>query len=420
MGPPVAPPRNEPGQPAAGPCVDESLPCAGARSDFRHPIDGRIVIVAGEASGDLLAAQLIASVRQRAPAVRFAGVAGPRMIAEGCEAWAAQERLAVRGYVEVLRHLPELVRLRRALRRRALAERADLFIGVDAPDFNLGLARTLHRRGMRTVHFVSPSIWAWRPERLRTIGESVDRMLTLFPFEASLYLQAGIPATFVGHPTAAQAPVRRDPQRARSRLQMDPLAPLVVLMPGSRVSELEHHAALFLQAAALLHRRFPKLGFVAPFVNGETRAIFEAKLYDLGLESLPITMLYGHSDLALEAADVGLIASGTATLEAMLFQCPHVIVYHVSAATAWLVRRRLSTRWIGLPNIIAREFLAAEILQEDATPENAALALGNLYGELPTRLALEARFAELSGSLRADTGRLLGDAVLGELAKARR
>jgi lipid-A-disaccharide synthase len=380
--------------------------------------DARIAIVAGEASGDALAASLIDAVRARVPGASFEGIAGPRMQAAGCVAWHPQERLAVRGYVEVLRNLPELLRIRADVRRRVLAGRFPLFVGVDAPDFNLALERSLRRRGVRTIHFVSPSIWAWRSERLARIGESVDRMLTLFPFETPMYEQAGVAATFVGHPFAAAAPVRRDPLRVRSELRLDAVRPLFALLPGSRVSELELHAELFLRTASLLAQRFGSARFLVPLVNRETREIFDAARYRLGLEALPITTMFGHAPRALEAADAALVASGTATLEAMLYQCPHVITYRLHPLTARMVRRRLGSRFVGLPNVIAGRFVVPEILQDDATPENLAQAVGNLYADVDLRMRLEDLFAALSQRLRADTPALIREAVAGELAKA--
>jgi lipid-A-disaccharide synthase len=375
-------------------------------------------IVAGEASGDALAATLIAAVRERLPQVRFAGIAGPKMEAAGCDVWVPMETLAVRGFTEVVRHLPELFRVRRAVARRMLAERVPLFIGVDAPDFNLGLERKLKRRGVRTVHFVSPSVWAWRRERLATIGRSVDRMLALFPFEPPLYEQAGIPVSYVGHPLARDAATPATRRATRERLQLKPVTPVFALLPGSRLSEIEMHAALVLAAARVIHDARPDARFLVPLVSRPTRDAFETALHRGGHETLPITLLYGHAGDALEAADVALVASGTATLEAALARCPHVIFYKVSALTARIVRRKLLLPYVGLPNVLAGRFVVPEILQDAATAENLAHAALNLFDDTVTRRRLEALFAGFAAALAVDTGALAAEAIAAELARA--
>ncbi|HET7260726.1 MAG TPA: lipid-A-disaccharide synthase [Casimicrobiaceae bacterium] len=372
-------------------------------------------IVAGEASGDALAAALIRGVRARRSDVRFAGIAGPQMQAEGCEAWAPMERLAVRGFVEVLAHLPGLVALRRRVARRFLRDAVPVFVGVDAPDFNLGLERRLKRRGVRTVHFVSPSVWAWRRERLRSIDRAVDRMLALFPFEVPLYEEAGIPVTFVGHPLAAEAAGPGTRRAVRDVLQYKGAAPLFALLPGSRLSEIEMHARLVLDAAARIAEARPDARFVVPVVSRTTRDAFVDAQQRSGHEGLPLTILYGHAGDALRAADVALVASGTATLEAALARCPHVIFYRVSSLTAAIVRRRLIVPWVGLPNVLAGHFVVPELLQEDATPANLARAALNLFDDTVTRRRLENLFGEFGRRLAVDTGAVAGAAVLAEL-----
>jgi lipid-A-disaccharide synthase len=376
-----------------------------------------IGIVAGEASGDALAAALIVAVRARFPNVRFAGVAGPRMERAGCEVWFPLEKLAVRGFVEVVAHLPELFALRRALRRRFLDVRVPLFIGVDAPDFNLGLERRLKRRGVRTLHFVSPSVWAWRRERLATIGDSVDRMLALFPFEPPLYVKAGIPVTYVGHPMAQGAATHATRRETRELLKLKAATPVFALLPGSRASEIEMHAELVLETAARLAEARDDARFLVPFVTRATRDAFETAMHRTGHDHLPITLLYGHAEDALRAADVGIVASGTATLEAALARCPHVIFYRVSRLTAWLVRRRLLLPYVGLPNVLAGKFVVPEFLQREATSRNLAQAALNLFDDSVTRRRLEALFASFAAELRADTGALAADAVAAELAQ---
>ena len=288
-----------------------------------------IGIVAGEASGDALAATLIHAVRSRRPWVRFAGIAGPKMEAAGCEAWASTEDLAVRGFAEVVAHLPRLIALRRDIARRFRAARVPVFVGVDAPDFNLGLERKLKRRRVRTVHFVSPSVWAWRRERLQSMGRAVDRMLALFPFEPPLYEAVGIPVTYVGHPLAQEARAAGTRRAAREILKQSVAAPLFALLPGSRLSEIEMHATIVLDAAAAITEGRPDARFVVPLVSRRTRDAFVDAQHRGGHDALPLTLLYGHASDALRAADVALVASGTATLEAALAGCPHVIFYRV-------------------------------------------------------------------------------------------
>jgi len=378
-----------------------------------------IGIVAGEASGDALAATLIHAVRRQRPSVRFAGIAGPKMEAAGCEAWATTDELAVRGFSEVVRHLPRLLRLRRDVAQRMLRARVPVFVGVDAPDFNLGLERRLKRHGVRTVQFVSPSLWAWRRERLRTIGEAVHRVLALFPFEPPLYEQAGIAVTYVGHPLAQEAAGPEMRRAARELLRLQPATPLFALLPGSRLSEIEMHAELVLAAAARILEARPDARFVVPLVSRTTRDAFVEAQRRRGHESLPLTVLYGHAGDALRAADVALVSSGTATLEAALARCPHVIFYRVSALTARIVARKLLVPWVGLPNVLAGRFIVPELLQDDATPGNLAQAALNLFDDTLTRERLEALFAAMSESLALDTGGIAADALLGELDRAR-
>jgi len=389
-----------------------------ATTSGARPSRVTIGIVAGEASGDALAATLIGAVKERVPNARFVGVAGPRMEEAGCEAWYPLEMLSVRGFVEVLSRLPQLVVLRRALYRRLRAERVPLFIGVDAPDFNLGLERKLKRAGVRSVHFVSPSVWAWRRERLRTIGRSVHRVLALFPFEPPLYESAGIPVTFVGHPLAAEAAALGSRREAREQLKLGAAQPVFALLPGSRASELDNHAELVLRAAEALLASRPDAQFLVPLATRPTRDRFEAAIYRLGLEKLPLKILYGHATDALRAADVALVASGTATLQAALARCPHIIFYRIHRLTEQIVRARMLLPYVGLPNILAGRFVVPELLQDDATPENLALAAANLYDDTVTRRRLEALFAGFAASLAADTGRISADAVAAELRAA--
>src|SRR5216110_175562 len=384
-----------------------------ASGDARQPVAGDVTIgiVAGEASGDALAALLIRAVRARIPGVRFVGVAGPKMEEAGCEAWVPLETLAIRGFAEVLGRVPELLRLRRALVQRFREARIRMFVGVDAPDFNLGLERKLKRRGVRTVHFVSPSVWAWRRERIMTIARSANRLLALFPFEPPLHKDAGIEVTYVGHPLAHDAATQGSRRSAREQLKIPIAQPVFALLPGSRQSELDAHSDLVLRTAAAIHAQKPDAYFLVPLATRPTRDKFETDRFRLGLDAFPMTLLYGHARDALEAADVALVASGTATLEAALARCPHIVFYRVKALTEWYVRRKYLLPYVGLPNVLAGRFVVPEFLQDDATVSNLARAALNLYDDALVRRRLEALFAGMARSLEADTAAIVADAV---------
>ncbi len=377
-----------------------------------------IGIVAGEASGDALAATLIGNVREQMPKVRFVGVAGPKMEAAGCEVWHPLETLSVAGLTEVLARLPEIVSLRREIARRMVAEGVPLFIGVDAPDFNLGLERKLKRRGVRTMHLVSPAVWAWRRGRVAGIARAVHRILVLFPFEPPIYEAKGVPVTFVGHPLAQEAATLASRREARDQLKLGIAQPVFALLPGSRTVELERHGDLLLETAAAVHAARPDARFLVPLATRTTRDQFEIACYRTGHDKLPMTLLYGHATDALRAADVAIVASGTATLEAALARCPHVIFYRISAMSAGIVRRKLLIPWVGLPNVLAGRYVVPELLQEDATVENLTQAALNLYDDIVTRRRLEALFAGFASALRAETGKLAAEAVATELRAA--
>ncbi|HVL36437.1 MAG TPA: lipid-A-disaccharide synthase, partial [Burkholderiales bacterium] len=301
----------------------------------------RVGMVAGEASGDLLGAHLIGALKARRPAMLFAGIGGPRMLAQGFESHYAMEKLSVRGYAEALRNYLEIMRIRRRLARELIAERPDLFIGVDAGDFNLGLETTLKAAGIRTVHYVSPSIWAWRGWRIRRIARAVHRILVMFPFEKPLYERAGIPVTYVGHPLADLIPFQPDKAEARAQLRLPSGKLIVALLPGSRRSELQYMASAFVLAAHRLRQEMHDVHFVCPMVTRATRELFERALHQHGRTDLPLTLLFGHSHEALAAADLALVASGTATLETALFKTPMVIAYRQSALSWRLMRSML-------------------------------------------------------------------------------
>ena len=368
----------------------------------------RLAMVAGEASGDLLAGLLLRGLRQRWPALDAQGIGGPRMAIEGFRAWWPHERLAVRGYVEVLRHYRGILGIRKALAARVLAAPPDAFIGIDAPDFNLELETRLKARGVRTIHFVSPSIWAWRGRRIERIGRAVDLMLCLFPFEPALYARRGIAASYVGHPLADAIPLEPPRAAARAALGLAGEAQVVALLPGSRRSEIEYIAPPFVAAAARMRRERPQLTFVLPVVPG-LRSLIEPLL--AAEPGARISLLDGRSHEALAACDATLIASGTATLEAALFKRPMVIAYRMNPLSWQMMKRMHYQPWVGLPNILLEDFAVPELIQADATP--AALARETLawLDDAPRVARLEARFTELHRTLRRDTARTATDAI---------
>jgi lipid-A-disaccharide synthase len=371
-----------------------------------------IAMVAGEASGDFLGAHLIAGLRSRLPNLRFVGIGGPRMESEGFESWYPMEQLAVRGYAEVLRHYLPIVAMRRRLQNRLLKLRPAMFIGVDAPDFNLPLERRLKSRGMTTVHYVSPSLWAWRGGRIKSIAKSVSQMLVLFPFEEPIYRNAGIPVAYVGHPLADVIPLQIDTGEARAQLKLPPARKVIALLPGSRQSELRYLASTFVKTAGLIAKRNPAVHFLVPLVSRETRSIFETALYAEGLEGLPLTILFGHAREALAAADAVLVASGTATLETALCGRPMVIAYKMSALTWRLMSRMKYLPWVGLPNVIAGEYIVPELLQDDATPENLAQAVLNWLNDGATAEKLVERLSRIHLSLRRNTAEAATEALM--------
>lgn len=371
-----------------------------------------IGVVAGEASGDLLGAHLIQALRVRLPQARFTGIGGPRMQSAGLEALYPMEKLAVRGYVEVLRHYLEIAGIRRKLGEYFLAEPPALFVGVDAPDFNLGLERKLRSAGIPTAHFVSPSIWAWRGGRIREIRHAVSRMLTVFPFEHALYEKAGIPVTYVGHPLAemlSQVPGRA---LAREQLRLPAGGKIIALLPGSRVSELEQMADLFIETAKQIATGLPEVQFLVPLVNRPTRDLFETALYRREASELNLTVLFGHAHEAMAAADVVLAASGTATLEAALLGRPVVITYRMPRLSYWMMRGRGYLPYVGLPNILAGEFIVPEFLQDEATPDNLSQAILNLMFDTTVRAGLEERFAAMAQELRQPSAERIASALL--------
>jgi lipid-A-disaccharide synthase len=379
----------------------------------------RVGMVAGEASGDLLAAHLIAALKARRSGMLFAGIGGPRMIAEGFETLYPMEKLSVRGYAEVLRNYVEIMGIRRRLAQTMIAERPDLFIGVDSGDFNLGLERRLKEAGIPAIHYVSPSVWAWRGWRVKKIARSVSRILVMFPFEPPLYEKAGVPVTYVGHPLADVIPQEPKKEEARAALRLPAKKLIVAMLPGSRRSELHYMASAFVLAAHRFRQELPEVHFVVPTVTRATRDMFETALHQHQRTDLPLTLLFGHSHEALAAADMALVASGTATLETALFKTPMVIAYRQSPITWALMRSMLYLPYVGMPNILAGERLVPELLQDEANPGALAGALLALWRDAAARKRQVERFHEFHHLLRQNTAQKAADAVLEVLENRR-
>ncbi|WP_026146529.1 lipid-A-disaccharide synthase [Zestomonas thermotolerans] len=366
----------------------------------------RIALVAGEASGDILGAGLMRELKRQYGEVEFIGVGGPLMAAEGLNSYFPMERLAVMGLVEVLGRLPELLARRKRLILSLIEARPDAFIGIDAPDFNLGVELRLRRAGIRTVHYVSPSVWAWRQKRVLKIREACDLMLTLFPFEAQFYVEHGVPVRFVGHPLADTIPLEADRQAARGELELPQDAPVVALMPGSRGGEVARLGGLFLDAAEQLLAERPELRFVLPCASPERRAQLEALLAG---RDLPLILLDGRSHTALAACDAVLIASGTATLEALLYKRPMVVAYRLAPLTYRILRHLVKSPYVSLPNLLAQRLLVPELLQDAATPAALAATLLPLLDDGATQTA---GFDAIHRTLRQDASCSAATAVL--------
>ena len=370
----------------------------------------RIALVAGEASGDILGSGLMRALKAKHPDIEFIGVGGPLMEAEGMRSYFPMERLSVMGLVEVLGRLRELLKRRKELVQTLIAEKPDVFIGIDAPDFTLNIELQLRRAGIKTVHYVSPSVWAWRQKRVLKIREGCDLMLTLLPFEAKFYEEHGVPVRFVGHSLADTIPLEADRAAARAELGL-PDGPLVALMPGSRGGEVSKLGGLFLEAAAIIHAARPEVRFVLPCANAARRQQIEQLMAG---RDLPLTLLDGRSHLALAACDAVLIASGTATLEALLYKRPMVVAYRLAGLTFWILKRLVKSPYVSLPNLLAQRMLVPELLQDAATPQALAHTLLPLLdgGEEQTR-----GFDEIHRTLRLDASNQAADAVLDLIAK---
>jgi len=373
----------------------------------------RIAVVAGEASGDLLASHLIAALKQHLPDAVFYGIGGPKMQAQGFDSWWPMEKLSVMGYWDALKHYREIAGIRRHLKHRLLELRPDVFIGVDAPDFNLGLEADLKAAGVRTIHYVSPSIWAWRGGRVKKIARAVNRVLALFPMEPPLYEKERVPVTYVGHPLADIIPLETNKVAVREKLALPRNNPVFALLPGSRRGELEMMAETFVETAKIIRERFlPQAVFVVPLATRETRLQFETAIYKRQATEVPFRLLFGHAQDALGAADVSLVASGTATLEAALLKRPMVITYKIAKFSYWLMKRMAYLPYVGLPNVLAGRFVVPEILQDEATPERLAEELVKLYGDKENAAAVEEAFTDIHLRLRQNTADKAARAVI--------
>lgn len=377
-----------------------------------HPT---IALCAGEASGDLLGAHLIQAIKKRCPNAQFIGIGGPKMIEEGLTSFYEQEKLAVRGFVEVVKRLPEILKIRKGLTEQMLAIKPDIFIGIDAPDFNLGVEAKLKQAGIPTIHYVSPSVWAWRRGRVKKIVRQTDKVLCLFPMEPELYIDAGGQAEFIGHPLAETMPMDVDKNAARDALGLPREIPVFALLPGSRVSEIDYMAPVFLEAALLLHQRYPLARFVLPAATDATRRRLQHLLAQPEFSQLGILMTEGNATQTAVAADVVIVTSGTATLEVALCKRPMVISYKISPLTYAIVRPQIKIPHVGLPNILLNKEAVPELMQEMAKPEFIALAASNWY-EAPERIkALTADFYNLHKLLQKNTADLAAAAVLQQI-----
>lgn len=375
-----------------------------------------IGLVAGETSGDILGAGLIRALKAQCPGARFVGVAGPLMQAEGCEAWYDMEELAVMGVVEVLERLPRLLKIRRDLTRRFSELKPDVFVGIDAPDFNITLEGRLKQRGIRTIHYVSPSVWAWRQKRVFKIGKATNLVLAFLPFEKAFYDRFNVPCRFIGHTMADAMPLQPDRQAARAVLGIAPDARCLALLPGSRNAEVEMLSADFLKTALQLRSHYPDLEVVVPLVNAKRRAQFERIKAEVAPD-LPAHLLDGKGREAMIASDAALLASGTAALECMLAKCPMVVGYRMQPLTFWLAERLVKTPYVSLPNLLAGRELVTELLQHDCVPAKLAAALQPLLEDSPESACLKQTFLELHQRIRCGADQQAAQAVL-ELAKS--
>ena len=370
-----------------------------------------VALIAGETSGDILGAGLIRSLKQKNPNIRFVGVAGPLMQAEGCEAWYEMEELAVMGIVEVLGRLRRLLHIRRELTERLTALKPDVFVGIDAPDFNIPLEGKLKRSGIPTIHYVSPSVWAWRQKRVFKIGRNTDLVLAFLPFEKAFYDRFDVPCRFIGHKMADDIALQPDKLVARQTLNIPPQARCLALLPGSRSSEVDMLSADFLRAAVLLRERYPDLEIIVPAANAHRAEQFLAIKQEIA-PTLSLHLVEGKAREVMIASDAAILASGTAALECMLAKCPMVVGYRMKPFTFWLAKRLVKTQWVSLPNLLAGRELVQELLQEECTPQRLATALEPLLHESPERQELLTTFQSLHQQIRWDADNQAAQAVL--------
>lgn len=386
----------------------------------------KIGIVAGEASGDLLGSHLIAALKKYDPTIEFIGIAGPKMMAEGAKSLHAMEQLSVRGYVEVIKHLPALLALRKSLLRQFITEKIDIFIGIDAPDFNFWLEKSLKNKGIIAIHYVSPSIWAWRKGRVNNIKKATSHILALFPFEPALYKKANVPVTYVGHPLADILPITPNLAEARDNLRLKVEQIVIAMLPGSRQGEVTQHADLFIRTAQIIYLDLLKEGksdvvFLVPLVTRETREIFENALYKY-LQNLKvtdpfptITVMFGHAHDAMAAANMVIVASGTATLEAALLKKPMIITYRMSKLSWQILKRMRLQPYVGLPNILAERFVVPELLQENATPEKIAHEAIKILNDKSLLDDVKNEFTRIHHQLKQNTGEKAAEVILSYL-----
>lgn len=367
-------------------------------------------MVAGEASGDTLGADLILSLKQRFPQARFVGIGGPKMIAEGFESWYPMDKLSVMGLFEVLKHLPELLKLRNELIKRLLQVKPNVFIGIDAPDFNFKVEGVLKRHDITAVHYVGPSVWAWREGRLKTIKKQVDGVLVLFPFEPPYYHRYQIPVQFVGHPLAQRFAEQPDRERARQRLDLPSQVPITAILPGSRMSEIESMSDTYIQAAAKLHTLYPQMQFIVPCVHERARQRIQKSVDTYG-HGVPLHLFDRRSQDVLEACDQVIVTSGTATLECALMKRPMVVAIKLHPLSYWIMKKLATTQWIALPNILAQEGIVTELIQEEASAEKIALHLGRLVVDTALRSRQLEAFDHQYHQLKQNASELAAEAI---------
>lgn len=376
-----------------------------------------IALVAGETSGDQLGADLIKSLKNRYPDAQFVGIGGPKMIAEGMESWYPMEKLSVMGFFEVLKHLRELLKLRKELIKRLLTLKPDVFIGIDAPDFNFKVEETLKTHQIKSIHYVGPSVWAWREKRLEKIKHQVDGVLVLFPFEEPLYHKYQIPVQFVGHPMANQIPLEPNPIQARQKLQLEIDQPITGILPGSRMSEINQMSDIYIQSAKIIADKYPEMVFIVPCVHERAKARVQQAVDEYGVD-LNIRLFDKQADLVIEASDQLVVTSGTATLQTALYKKPLVLAIKVHPISYWIMKRLATTQWVGLPNVLAQETLVTELIQEAATPEAVASELLKTIEDPSLRAKQIEAFAQQHQQLKQNASEKAADAIDAWVLKA--